>query len=96
MDTGRDVGDVADHFLAGLLGGEVAADEVADVVRLAVLLGERVPPGPRLAGLQAELAHEPADQLGAALLAAADQGLVQPTVAVLGVVGVEQGFYLSI
>jgi hypothetical protein len=56
---------------------------------LAVLLGQRAPPGLRLAGLQAQLAHELADQLGAALFAAADQDLVHAPVAVFLVVKLE-------
>src|SRR3954470_15322086 len=37
---GRDVGDVTDELAAGSVGGEVAADEVGDVVVAAVLLGQ--------------------------------------------------------
>src|SRR5258708_20260504 len=63
---GLDIRDVADHFLARLFRREIAVDEVGDRAGLPVLLGQRVPPRPRLAGPQAQLAHEGADQLGPA------------------------------
>ena len=66
------IGNVADHFLAGLFRGEVAVDEIGDRAGLAVLPGQRVAPGPGLAGLQAQLAHELADGLVIDLLAASD------------------------
>ena len=53
------------------------------------------PPRRRLAGDQAQLAHELADQLQAGLLAAADQGGVQTPVAVGGIVRLEQRLYLD-
>jgi hypothetical protein len=55
----------------------------------AVLLGQRVPPRLRLAGLQAQLAHDPADGLVIDLLAAADQGRVNTPVPIFGVIGIE-------
>src|SRR5438094_6388669 len=51
----RDVGDIANHFLAGRVRGEIPVHQVGDVVLLAVALGEADPPGPRLARLQAQL-----------------------------------------
>ena len=86
---GRNVGNVADHFPARLFRGEIPADQVGDVARQAVLLGQGVPPRPGL-GAQAQLTHQPADQLGRAPLAAAQQGLVQAPVPVLAVVRLEQ------
>src|SRR5258708_6621411 len=60
---GGDVRNIADHLRAGDLGGEVAVHQVRDRAGLALLRGGR-PPRPRLAGHQAELPHQPADQLG--------------------------------
>jgi hypothetical protein len=60
---GRNIGDVADHLLAGCGGGEIAAHEVGDGVLLAVALGEAEPPRPWLAGLQAQLTHQGPHQL---------------------------------
>jgi hypothetical protein len=54
------------------------------------LLGQRAPPRPGLARHQAQLAHQPPDELGAAQLAAPGQQGVQPPVAVLAVIRVEQ------
>ena len=54
--------DVADDFPAGRVSGEIASHMVGDVVLLAVALGEAEPPRPRLAGLQAQLAHDGPDQ----------------------------------
>jgi hypothetical protein len=54
----------------------------------------RVRPG--LAGFRAELAHEPADELVAALFPAADQDLVHAPVAVFLVIRLQQGFYLDL
>src|SRR6266851_6080425 len=88
------VGDIADHLLAGLSRCEVPFHEVRDVVLLAVALGEAEPPGLRLAGLQALLAHELPDELGAGLLATAGQGDVHAPVPVFLVVRLEKRFYL--
>jgi hypothetical protein len=77
-------------FLAGLFRGEVAVDEIRDGAGLAVLLGQRVPPGLRLAGLQAQLTHDLADRLVVDGLAAADQGGVNSPVPVPGVIRLEQ------
>ena len=77
-------------FRPGSLRGEVPADQVGDVARQAVLLGQRVPPRPGLARHQAQLAHQPADELGRAPLAAAQQRGVQAPVPVLAVVRLEQ------
>ena len=60
---GRDIGNVADHLLAGRLSGEIPAHEVGNVVFLAVARGEADPPRPGLAGLQAQLPHHRPDQL---------------------------------
>ena len=58
----RNIRNVADHFLAGRGSGEITVHQVGDAVLLAVALGEAEPPRPRLAGLQAQLAHDGADQ----------------------------------
>ena len=58
-------------------------------------LGQRVPPRLRLARLQAQLAHELADQLRARLLAAAGQGGVQAAVQLFLAVRLEQRPYLD-
>jgi hypothetical protein len=60
---GRDIGDVADHFLARRGGGEIPRHQVGDAVLLAVTLGEADPPRPRLAGLEAQVPHDRPDQL---------------------------------
>src|SRR5262249_26482003 len=86
---GRDIRDIADHLLARLFRREVPADKIRDRPGLA-LLGQRAPPWPGLAGLQAQLTHELADQLVAGLLAAADQGSVHAPVPVFGVVRLEE------
>ena len=52
---GRDVSNIADHFLARRPGGEITVHQIGDVVLLAVVLGEADPPRARLAGLQAQL-----------------------------------------
>ena len=70
------IGDVADHFPGGRVRAEVAFDQVRDRPGGSVLFGERPAPRPRLAGHQAQLAHELADQLVADLLAASHQGSV--------------------
>src|SRR6266540_4237259 len=49
---GGNVGDVADHFHARCLGGEVAGEQVGDRPGGRVGLGEAVPPRLRLAGDQ--------------------------------------------
>src|SRR6185312_10139724 len=59
----RDVGDIADHFLAGRISGEIPVHQIGDVMLLAVALGEADPPRPRLARLQAQLAHQRPHQL---------------------------------
>ncbi len=51
----RNVGNIADHFLAGRVSSEIPVHQIGDVVLLAVALGEADPPRPRLAGLQAQL-----------------------------------------
>lgn len=58
----REVGDVADRLGAGLLGVEVAADQVGGLLRLHVRPGQRVP---LAAGGAADvaLAHDAADAL---------------------------------
>src|SRR5580704_9551394 len=91
----RNAGYVPDHFLAGLFRREIAVDEVGDRPGRP-LLGQRVPPRPRLAGDQLQLAHELADRLVIGLLAAADQLGVDPPVPVLLVVELEQGLDLEL
>jgi hypothetical protein len=59
----RDLGDIADHFLAGRVSSEIPGHEIGNVVLLTVALGEADPPRPRLAGLQAQLAHQRPHQL---------------------------------
>lgn len=63
---GRNVGDVSDEFLTGSGGGEVAVDEVWDVVFMSVPLGEVGPSGARLAGVEVEVTHDGAHELGTA------------------------------
>src|SRR5487761_338353 len=60
----RDIGNVTDHFLAWGGGGEVAVDQIRDRACRTLLRRGR-PPGPRLAGHQAQRPHQAADQLGA-------------------------------
>src|SRR5579871_550242 len=91
---GPDIGNIADHLLPRLFRGEVSPDEIRDRPGLAVLLGQRVPPRLRLAGFQAQFPHEAADELGTALLAAADQRGVHAPVAVLLVIRLKQSGYL--
>ena len=79
---GWDICYVADHFLAGLLRGEVPLHQVGNVVLLAVALSEAEPPGPRLAGLQAQLTHQRPDQLRPGRHAPAREVRVDPPVAV--------------
>src|ERR1039457_761548 len=87
---GFDVSDVPDHSQAGSACGEVALDEVGDAVLLAVALGEAEPPGPGLAGLQAQFTHEEPDQLRPARHTPACQVGVDPPVPV-GPVRVVEG-----
>src|SRR3954468_3908810 len=82
---GPEVGDVADQLDPRRVGGEVAADQVGDGLPAGDRGGR--PPGPRLAGLQAQLAHQLADQLGAAGHAGAGQRGMDAPVAV-GAIGV--------
>src|SRR5581483_67487 len=91
----RHVSNVANHFLTGIFRGEITVDQVRDRSGWA-LLGQRRPPRPRLAGDQLQLAHELADEFVAGLLAAADQLGVDPPVAVLLVVELEQGLDLQL
>src|ERR1019366_5762418 len=51
----RNAGDVADHFPAGRVSGEVPFHEAGNVVLPAVALGEAEPPRLRLARFQAQL-----------------------------------------
>src|ERR1700683_2446928 len=88
------VSDVANHFLARTFCGEITIDQVGDRAGRLVLLGERAPPRLRLARHQAQLAHQVADQLRAALLAAADQAGGDAPGSVFLVIGLEQCPYL--
>ena len=54
-------------FSPGRASGEIPLHAVGDAVLLAVALGEAEPPRPRLAGLQAQLAHHRAHELRAGL-----------------------------
>src|SRR5204862_4743667 len=85
---GRDIGDVADHFLPGRGSREIAVHQIWDGPGLA-LGGQAPAPRPRLAGLQAQLAHELADQLAAGLLAAAHQLGVDAPVPIFRVIRLE-------
>jgi len=87
---GGDIRDVTDEFLAGRRRGEVPAEQVGDAVSVAVLLGQHRAPGPRLAGLQAQLAHDAADELQAAGEAPAVELGVDASVSV-GLVGGAEG-----
>ena len=80
----RDIGNVTDHLLAGNLGSEVRVHQVRDRPGLALLRGLR-PPWPRLAGDQAQLPHDPADQVGAGRGALPGQLLCDPPVPVRGI-----------
>src|SRR6266545_1421426 len=84
---GGNVGDVADHFHARCLGGEVAGEQVGDRPGGRVGLGEAVPPRLRLAGDQAQLTHQTSGQLDGAVHALAGQLGVDTPVAV-GLVGI--------
>ena len=66
------IGDVTHHFPAGDSSAEVAVHQIGDRARLALLCGGR-PPRPRLAGDQAELAHQGTDQLQPGVRAPAGQ-----------------------
>jgi hypothetical protein len=60
----------------------------------AVPPGQRVSPRPGPTGLQPRLAHQPADQLGRAAPAAAQQRTVQPPVPVFAVFNSNNSFTL--
>src|SRR6185437_6342658 len=60
---GRNIGNVAGELPAGRGSGEIPLHQAGDIVLLAVALGQAGPPGPRLARLQAQLAHQRPDQL---------------------------------
>src|SRR6266498_3210925 len=79
---GRNVRDIADHLLARRRRGEVPPHQIRDRSGRRILVGQAVPPGPRLAGHQAQLAHQGTDQLQGAGVAAAPQRGVDPPVAV--------------
>src|ERR1035438_7597391 len=81
-----DIGDVADHFLAWHGGAEVTGDQVRDRAGGA-LAGGSGAPWPRLAGHQAQLPHQGADQLRPGTHAPAPELGVHPAVTV-GAVGV--------
>jgi hypothetical protein len=74
----RNVGNVAYHFLAGSIGGEIPIHQVRDRAGIAGGGGGR-PVRPGLAGDQAKLAHQLAHELGADLLALTHQLSVHPT-----------------
>lgn len=61
------------------------------MVLLAVVLGEAEPPGPGLAGIQAQLTHEGPDELGTARHTPSHEIGVDPSVP-LGPVGIVKGF----
>jgi hypothetical protein len=83
---GRNVGDIADHFLARRVGSEVPVEKIRDGVRQVAGLGEAVPPGLRLARLQAQLPHQGSDEFRSARHAPVGQIGVHPPVTV-GAVG---------
>jgi hypothetical protein len=91
-----DIRDIADHFPARLVRREITVHQVRDRPGLAVLLGQRAAPGLRLAGHQAQAAHDLPHGLVIDGLAAADQGGVDPPVPVLLVIRLEQCFYLDL
>jgi hypothetical protein len=78
----RNVGNIADHFLARRAGGEIPFHEIGNVMLLAIALGEAEPPRPRLAGLQAQLAHHRPHQLRPGRHAPGRQVRVNPPVPV--------------
>ena len=59
----RNIRNVADHLLTGRSRGEITVHQVGNAVLLPVALGEAGPPRPRLAGHQAQVMHDGADQL---------------------------------
>jgi hypothetical protein len=77
-------------FWPGRSAVKSPGDEVGDVVFVAVLLGQAGSPGAGLAGLQAQLTHDGADELGAAGHAGAGELGVDAAVAV-GLVGGTEG-----
>jgi len=68
--------------LAGRAGCEIPLHTVGDPVLLAVALGEAEPPGPWLAGLQAQLTHHRPHQLGPGRHAPGREVRVDPPVPV--------------
>src|SRR5512135_691729 len=86
----RDVGNITDHFLPGDGRTEITGDQVRDRPRHALLSGGG-PPGPRLAGHQAQLPHQRPDQLQPCLHAPARELQRDPAVAI-GAVGVFERF----
>src|SRR3954452_2116975 len=74
------------NFWPGRSAVKSRGDEVGDVVGSAVLLGQAGPPRPWLAGPQAQLAHDAADELRSAGHAPAGQLGVDAAVAI-GLVG---------
>ena len=52
-----------DHLLTGRSRCEITLHQVGNAVLLPVALGEAGPPRPRLAGHQAQVTHDRADQL---------------------------------
>src|SRR5271169_3896057 len=92
---GPDLGDVADELAVGGGGGEVPLDQVGDRGDVGGLRGQR--PGlADLAGHEAQVAHEAADELAGGLLALAGQLGVDAPVPVGLVVVVEDLLYLSL
>src|SRR4029450_825533 len=85
----RHVRNIAHHLDSGLGGGEVAPHQIWNRRRRVRLIGQTVPPGPRLARHQAPVAHDRADQFRGAALTLAGQLGVHPAVAVGGVRVVE-------
>ncbi len=85
------VTNIADHFLAGRVSGEVPVHQVGDVVLLTVALGEADPPGSRLACLQAQLPHQRPDQLRPGRHAPGRQVHLDATVPV-GAIRIIEGF----
>ena len=82
-----DIGDITNHLLAGRIGGEVAVDQIGDGQLAAVVVGEAGPPRSGLAGDEAQVTHDGADEFGAGGDAAAGELGVYAAVAV-GLVGV--------
>src|SRR5260370_40118931 len=88
-------GDVTDHFLAGRISSEIPGHEVRNVMLLAVALGEADPPGPRLAGLQAQLTHQRPHQLRPGRDPPGHQVRVDPAVPVRVIRILEGLFYIQ-